>query len=90
MIAPSAILQISGRARLLLFVMTFTAPVIATGLDPRAAAAASFTTFFAFPGGSNGADPFAAVTQGRSARSTARHSWEGAASATAPAGPSSS
>jgi uncharacterized repeat protein (TIGR03803 family) len=44
--------------------MTFTAAVMAAGLEPRAAAAASFTTLFEFPGGSNGSDPVAAVTQG--------------------------
>ena len=56
--------RISGRARFLLLVMTFVVPVMAAALDPGAAAATSFTTLFAFPGGSNGADPFAAVTQG--------------------------
>jgi hypothetical protein len=50
MIARSAILQLPGRARLLLLVMAFVAPVMAAGLDPGAAAAATFTTLFDFPG----------------------------------------
>jgi hypothetical protein len=64
MIAASATSQIPGRARFLLFVVSLIAPAMAAGLDPRAASAASFTTLFAFLGGSNGSDPFAALTQG--------------------------
>jgi hypothetical protein len=63
MTAEPAKLQIPGRARFLLFVMAFVAPVMAAGT----AAAASFTTLFDFPGGNNESLPFTP----RTARSTA-------------------
>jgi uncharacterized repeat protein (TIGR03803 family) len=64
MTAEPANPQISGRARFLLLVVAFVAPVMATGLDPRAAAAASFTTLFDFPGGDNGFAPVTPLTRG--------------------------
>jgi hypothetical protein len=54
----------AGRARFLLFVITLVAPVMAAGLDPGAAAAATFTTLFDFPGGDNGFAPVTPLAQG--------------------------